>query len=818
MLSCEQRLHLNSYLTSKIKLLIVLVLLLLIGVGLYATASARSEDTPSNAASLHRLNIAVVGFRNKADILTNNIWRMALEGEVIATLKEVKAIRILPSVNRVLQQLNVSDGTLANDNQLRQCGELIHAQVVIWGNYDQQGQGIQATAHLINIETGHTSKDIVVLSTNWCELGTELTTKILQALEVRPTQTEYKSMWRRWTTSCRALACYSQAAFLFANGKSPLEQKNLLRQAIEADPRFGDARVTLAGILMGYGDNEEAEKTSREAVTIRPDLAITHKEYGLLLLFVGKYAAAEKELDAAVQLDSDDAETFEALGDIYFSRKEESRATEAYNKSIQIDPNSSFASDVSNKLAYYKLRQVPTYVNNAPPKNYSEQSLADNLKSKLTPEELALVVKPLATNPAMKRWAYQLTAAGTNDLQKAKLLFDATLKNVRYDAPPLAQEATAQEIFAKWNDPTFSVSCLQASEIFISLARAVGLRAYMVSVDETCDGTIGLHICAALYIDDRALLVDPEYSWFGVPHKRFTILDDVQTIAYYLSALQGLKEKQIAQKLAPDLAIVQDNLCHNLMYLDRWSEARTLLPLIVRLDKSGALADSTEAAFALHDGKPEEAIRLLLMAIKINNSDCIEYLELGDSYKALGRLDEAHESFGMALRCWHTKQQSDYIEKAINGLAKAYYANGWRAQLNGDSVSALTALGRAIELNPQYAEAFDLRGFIRYQLHDFPGALTDFHVGCTLESSDIWHVYLWLDRARLGEEVAATEELKVYWANRRVSGLNDWPSKARAFLLAKSLRKNYLQPQMIKIRNQVLNAIAKPIFMQEQSG
>jgi lipoprotein NlpI len=207
------------------------------------------------------------------------------------------------------------------------------------------------------------------------------------------------------------------------------------------------------------------------------------------------------------------------------------------------------------------------------------------------------------------------------------------------------------------------------------------------------------------------------------------------------------------------------------------------------LDKSGALADSTEAAFALHDGKPEEAIRLLLMAIKINNSDCIEYLELGDSYKALGRLDEAHESFGMALRCWHTKQQSDYIEKAINGLAKAYYANGWRAQLNGDSVSALTALGRAIELNPQYAEAFDLRGFIRYQLHDFPGALTDFHVGCTLESSDIWHVYLWLDRARLGEEVAATEELKVYWANRRVSGLNDWPSKIEGFLIGKVAEK-----------------------------
>src|SRR2546427_8092078 len=64
--------------------------------------------------------------------------------------------------------------------------------------------------------------------------------------------------------------------------------------------------------------------------------------------------------------------------------------------------------------------QAPIFITNAPPRDFMEESLTNALNQRLTPEEVALVVNPLANTPEMSRYAHELTSGATNDWQRAR--------------------------------------------------------------------------------------------------------------------------------------------------------------------------------------------------------------------------------------------------------------------------------------------------------------------------------------------------------------------------------------------------------------
>jgi hypothetical protein len=105
----------------------------------------------------------------------------------------------------------------------------------------------------------------------------------------------------------------------------------------------------------------------------------------------------------------------------------------------------------------------PFFFTNAPPRDYTEATWTDTLRQKLTPEEVALVVNPLTSTSEMKTRARELTVGATNDLQKARMLYDAlagraTEKPARFQEPP-----TARQVFAAWNVPGASFHCQEFS-------------------------------------------------------------------------------------------------------------------------------------------------------------------------------------------------------------------------------------------------------------------------------------------------------------------------------------------------------------------
>lgn len=88
-------------------------------------------------------------------------------------------------------------------------------------------------------------------------------------------------------------------------------------------------------ILAGEGRDEEAAKSFRAALGIRPDWAEAHSLLGSALARAGKYSEAEAELRKAVTLKPDYAEGWNFLGDFLKDRGKDNEAQEAFRKAQQ---------------------------------------------------------------------------------------------------------------------------------------------------------------------------------------------------------------------------------------------------------------------------------------------------------------------------------------------------------------------------------------------------------------------------------------------------------------------------------------------------
>ena len=84
------------------------------------------------------------------------------------------------------------------------------------------------------------------------------------------------------------------------------------------------------------------------------------------------------------------------------------------------------------------------------------------------------------------------------------------------------------------------------------------MKAFYVHLEKDYSGDIVYHDCAAVFVGDKALLVDPAYQWFGAPHKEYVVLDDVQAIAHQFYQPSGkggqVARCRLATKLHPDTA------------------------------------------------------------------------------------------------------------------------------------------------------------------------------------------------------------------------------------------------------------------------
>ena len=102
-----------------------------------------------------------------------------------------------------------------------------------------------------------------------------------------------------------------------------------------------------------------------------------------------------------------------------------------------------------------------------------------------------------------------------------------------------ADSGRRSEALKASGDPQTRFSCQEYAKLFVVLARALGLEAWMVHIERWEDGSTGYHDCAALFLEGHGLLIDPTWRAFGIRHQAFTVLDDVQAVGHQAMQLGG---------------------------------------------------------------------------------------------------------------------------------------------------------------------------------------------------------------------------------------------------------------------------------------
>lgn len=312
------------------------------------------------------------------------------------------------------------------------------------------------------------------------------------------------------------------------------EAEQELREAKRLNPDDTRALIRLAELSVMQRKWDEAIAFAEKARILEPTDAPVHALLGFLYTFKRGRDEAMVELKEAIRLDPEGLDVAQRVAQAYERMREIPLAVEHYERFVtKIKELGGYTGaihvfeEITKQL---KARLKPTFIEASMPKIYTEQSLQDALQERLTENELAMVVNPIASSQEMKHWAEQLTKDASSDMDKAKALFDALAGRLQTGGD--LGTRTAREVFAAWDEHEVSFICQEYAKLFVALARDVDLKAFYVHLERDYKNKVVFHDCAVVFADDKALLVDPAYSWFGVPHKDIVILDDLQTIAH----------------------------------------------------------------------------------------------------------------------------------------------------------------------------------------------------------------------------------------------------------------------------------------------
>jgi tetratricopeptide (TPR) repeat protein len=449
-----------------------------------------------------------------------------------------------------------------------------------------------------------------------------------------------------------------------AQAASYLEQAEAqFRQAVQLEPENADCQVDLARICAMRGRLEEAATVLERTVSLDRTNALAHASLAIIHVLRGPEGAALQELREARRYLPEGANGTNALSAMAAAYERLGRVSEALEyhertlllaREMGANPNSIRL--LERKIEVLKSRLTPTFIQASPPKRYAEDELDRILWDKLTDDERALVGNPFSCTDAMRGWAKDLTRGADTDLDKAKAIFEAL--SARLIPGGQTRSRTAREVFAAWKDPKVHLVCMDHAVLFVALARAAGVDAFLVSVSRLPDGTARGHACAAVFAADRALLVDSAFRWFGVPHKQYMILDDLQATAALCFVNQGvdnpteLAAYRAGAKLWPDWIPGRLTLVAGLIRARQLPEARRLfaeIPPPPSQDYEAAVYWSLAGEPALEQDW-DRAKECLVKSIAIWPGQSYAYFGLGRVYVRQHQLADARTAFRTCLR------------------------------------------------------------------------------------------------------------------------------------------------------------------------
>ncbi len=128
-----------------------------------------------------------------------------------------------------------------------------------------------------------------------------------------------------------------------------------LRKAIQSEPTFGPAKISLAQVLAAQDRYPEAEEVLASALKDDSKDYRTSYYLGSFLYERKQYDEALKSFQKSLEYNSNDARVYTMIGHVYTHLHQDDRAVEAYRNSLRLEPDDG---TVFHALSYLKLNQA----------------------------------------------------------------------------------------------------------------------------------------------------------------------------------------------------------------------------------------------------------------------------------------------------------------------------------------------------------------------------------------------------------------------------------------------------------------------------
>ena len=469
---------------------------------------------------------------------------------------------------------------------------------------------------------------------------------------------------------------YTTQELLSAAEKEYLEAKRLAPEEAYVYLRLGQ----LFFISEKYDD---ALRVLQQAEKLAPFLSQTHEELSRNYIALDRTQEALDELKLAERYDAGtDGESMLTFGQLYEALHETERAVHCYElflmRARRAGLPSASLKEVNQSLQELRPRLKVHFVEGKSPRFISTEELAKEIHQAASISKTRCSVNPFKVNPEMVKWAKQLVTGGTNDLEKARLIFNA-LSQRSTGGMGGPDPRTAEEAFAVLQKAGADLSCEDFTFLYVALARAVGVNAFYVLVNKDYRGTYVLHACAGILVQEKPILVDPAYFWFGVPHKAFAFQDDLQATGIFLSQSSDLEDQITATNLAPRCAFVYFNLATGLASHNQIEKARQACEVGVHLNGDRWSALFTQGIIEWKNANPELAIKLFRQSLSIKREYPRSHFYLGQALSDLHAIEGARDEFRLYL------ERQDDPKLAEQAREKISYLDGVIKESDNDS-------------------------------------------------------------------------------------------------------------------------------------